>query len=98
MVDLKQGESFTFLGFEFRRILSFQRKSRPYNAPELKKRMALFEKLREIFQQHVSWPVELVIAKVNPVLRGWVNYFRVGHSSSCFTMIKEWVERKVGGI
>src|ERR1035438_7716510 len=26
MVDLKKGESFTFLGFEFRRVLSLQRK------------------------------------------------------------------------
>jgi recA bacterial DNA recombination protein/Group II intron, maturase-specific domain len=33
--------------------------------------------------------------KVNPVLRGWVNYFRIGHSSSCFTLVKEWVERKI---
>jgi RNA-directed DNA polymerase len=95
MVDLKQGESFTFLGFEFRRILSFQRKWRPYYAPKLKKRTALFEKLREIFRQHVSWPVETVIAKINPVLRGWVNYFRVGHSSICFGVVKRWVEEKV---
>jgi hypothetical protein len=36
-----------------------------------------------------------VIAKINPILRGWVNYFRVGHSSSCFSMVKQWVERKV---
>jgi len=95
MVDLKKGESFTFLGFQFRRILSFQRKWRPHYAPKLKKRTALFATLREIFQQYVSWPVEFVIAKINPVLRGWVNYFRVGHSSSCFTLVKEWVERKV---
>jgi hypothetical protein len=38
-------------------------------APKLKKRTALFERLREIFRQHVSWPVETVIAKTNPVLR-----------------------------
>jgi RNA-directed DNA polymerase len=95
MVDLKKGESFTFLGFEYRRILSLQRKWRPYYAPKLKKRTALFEKLREIFRQHVSWPVEIVIAKINPILRGWVNYFRVGHSSSCFSMVKRWVEKKV---
>jgi RNA-directed DNA polymerase len=95
MVDLKKGESFTFLGFQFRRILSFQRKWRPHYAPKLKKRTALFATLREIFQQYVSWPVEFVIAKINPVLRGWVNYFRVGHSSSCFTLVKQWVERKV---
>jgi len=95
MVDLKQGDSFTFLGFEYRRILSLRRKWRPYYAPKLKKRTALFEKLREIFRQHVSWPVETVIAKINPILRGWVNYFRVGHSSSCFSMVKRWVEKKV---
>jgi RNA-directed DNA polymerase len=95
MVDLKKGESFTFLGFEYRRVLSLQRKWRPYYAPKLKKRTALFERLREIFRQHVSWPVETVIAKINPVLRGWVNYFRVGHSSICFGVVKRWVEEKV---
>jgi RNA-directed DNA polymerase len=95
MVDLKMGESFTFLGFEYRRVLSLQRKWRPYYAPKLKKRTALFEKLREIFRTHVSWPVETVIAKINPVLRGWVNYFRVGHSSICFGVVKRWVEEKV---
>ena len=63
MVDLKKGESFTFLGFEYRRVRSLQRKWRPYYAPKLKKRIALFERLREIFRKHVSWPVETVIAK-----------------------------------
>ena len=95
VVDLKKGESFTFLGFEYRRVLSLQRKWRPYYAPKLKKRTALFENLREIFRKHVSWPVEKVIEKINPILRGWVNYFRVGHSSSCFYMVKRWVEKKV---
>jgi RNA-directed DNA polymerase len=95
MVDLKKGESFTFLGFEYRRVLSLQRKWRPHYAPKLKKRTALFEKLREVFRQHVSWPIEIVIAKINPILRGWVNYFRVGHSSICFGVVKRWVEEKV---
>src|SRR6202048_3075936 len=50
MVDLKQGESFTFLGFEFRRILSFQRKWRRYYWSKLEKRIALFDKLQEDFR------------------------------------------------
>jgi RNA-directed DNA polymerase len=95
MVDLKQGDSFTFLGFEYRRILSLKRKWRPYYAPKLKKRTALFEKLRDVFRQHVSWPVKKVIEKINPILRGWVNYFRVGHSSHCFGVVKHWVETKI---
>jgi RNA-directed DNA polymerase len=95
MVDLKKGESSTFLGFEYRRMLSFNQKWRPYYAPKLKKRTALYAKLREVFRQHVSWPVEIVIGKINPILRGWVNYFRVAHSSSCFSKVKQWVEKKV---
>jgi RNA-directed DNA polymerase len=36
-----------------------------------------------------------VIQLINPVLRGWVNYFAVGHSSECFRFIQDWVEKKV---
>jgi RNA-directed DNA polymerase len=41
MVDLRREESFTFLGFQYRRILSLRRKWRPHYAPTLKKRTAL---------------------------------------------------------
>ena len=36
-----------------------------------------------------------LIALINPVLRGWVNYFAVGHAGECFRYIKNWVEMKV---
>ena len=36
-----------------------------------------------------------MIDEINPVLRGWVNYFAVGHSSECFNFIQNWVEKKV---
>jgi RNA-directed DNA polymerase len=49
--------------------------------PRLKKRTALLAKLREIFRRYVSQPVGRVIELINPILRGWVNYFAVGHSS-----------------
>jgi len=51
IVDLANGGSFTFLGFEYRRILGRNRKWRPYYAPKLKKRTALLAKLKEIFRQ-----------------------------------------------
>jgi RNA-directed DNA polymerase len=95
MVDLAKGESFTFLSFEYRRILSRNGMWRPNYAPKLKKRTALFAKLREVFRRNVSQPVGKVIEEINPILRGWVNYFRVGHSTRCFSMVSHWVEEKV---
>ena len=38
---------------------------------------------------------DITIDLINPKLRGWVNYFRIGNSSACFTYIKDWVEKKV---
>jgi RNA-directed DNA polymerase len=93
-VDLSKGEKFSFLGFEFRRILSRNQKWRPHFAPKLKKRTALFAKLREIFRRYASQPIGRVIELINPILRGWVRYFAVGHSSRCFSMVKDWVEKK----
>ena len=95
MVDLAKGESFSFLGFEYRRIRSRKRVWRPYYAPKLKKRTELFAELRKIFRGSVSQPVGTVIERINPILRGWVNYFRIGDASRCFSMVKRWVEKKI---
>ena len=51
--------------------------------------------LKAVFRRYRSQPIERVINLINPVLRGWVNYFAVGHSSECFSFIKDWVEKKV---
>jgi RNA-directed DNA polymerase len=95
IVDLAKGDSFTFLGFEFRRILSFRGVWRPNYTPKLKTRTALLGKLRDVFRRFTSQPVGRVIELINPILRGWVNYFAVGHSSRCFSFVKDWVEKKI---
>jgi len=95
VVDLGKGESFGFLGFEFRRIRSLRGVWRPEYAPKLKKRTAVLQKLRDIFRRFQSQPVGRVVALINPILRGWVNYFAVGHSSRCFGFVRDWVEKKV---
>jgi len=95
LANLAKGDSFGFLGFEFRRILSLKGAWRPNYTPRLKKRTALLAKLRDVFRRYASQPVKRVINLINPILRGWVNYFAVGHSSRCFTFVKDWVDKKV---
>lgn len=95
IVDLTQGECFGFLGFDFRRVRSINGAWRPQYTPKLKKRTALLRKLKAIFERSRSQPVHGVIQQINPILRGWVNYFRVGHATRCFSYVRDWVEKKV---
>ena len=95
-VDLDRAESFGFLGFDFRRLRSMKRQVwRAHYTPKVKKRTALLRKLKDVFRRYQSQPVDRVVQLINPVLRGWVNYFAVGHSSECFSFIKDWVEKKI---
>ena len=95
IVDLSQGERFGFLGFDFRRVRSLRGVWRPQYTPKLKQRTALLRKLQDVFRRFQSQPVGRVIAVITPILRGWVNYFRIGHAARSFAYVRDWVERKV---
>jgi RNA-directed DNA polymerase len=95
IVDLSRGESFGFLGFDFRRVRSLRGRWRPQYTPQQKARTALLRELKEVFRRYRSQPVDRVIAEINPRLRGWVNYFRIGHASRCFALVRVWVERSI---
>ena len=94
-VDLAKGESFTFLGFNIRRAWTQRGKWGGACVPRIKARTKLLRRLKEVFRRRRSQPVERVIALINPILRGWTNYFRIGQSSRCFSHVKDWVEQKV---
>ena len=95
VVDLRAGGSFCFIGFEFREARTLKGKQGVVFAPTLRARTKLLGKLKEIFRRFQSQPVERVISLINPILRGWVNYFRIGTSSRRFGYIKDWVEKKI---
>ena len=94
-VDLSKEESFSFLGFDFRRVKTRRGKWGVRYAPRMKARTALLRKLKDIFRRFQSQPVDRVIDLINPILRGWVNYFGIGHASRCFGYVKDWVEKKI---
>ena len=95
VVDLSAGGVFSFLGFHFRRAITRNGKVGVLFMPTMKARKSLTQKLKVIFRRFQSQPISRVISIINPILRGWVNYFRVGMSSQCFGYVKDWVEKKV---
>ena len=54
--------------------------------------------LRGVLRPYYTPKLKKRTALINQVLGGWVNYFAVGHSSECFSFIKDWVERRLGAI
>jgi Group II intron, maturase-specific domain len=80
---------------ELRRVRSLRGCWRPQYTPKLTQRRALLGKLKERFRRYDSQPVGRVITGINPILRGWVNYFRIGSSGPCFAYVLNWVEKKV---
>jgi RNA-directed DNA polymerase len=96
-VDLRNKESFGFLGFDYRQLRSIKRGAwRAHYTPKLKKRTALLRTLETILRRSRSQPVQEIIQQINPILRGWVNYFAAGHASRCFTYIRDWRRRCAG--
>ena len=78
-----------------RRVLSRRRVWRARHTPKLKKRTELLRKLKEVFRRFWGQAVKRVVEVINPILRGWVQYFAIGDASRCFGFIKDWVEKKV---
>ena len=95
VVNLKEGGCFSFLGFDFR--LNRNRKGQTYvsKTPRKKKRKEIGEKVKAVLKANWNQPLREVIQAVNAVVRGWVNYFRIGNSTRTFNMVRYEVERKV---
>lgn len=90
-------ENFDFLGFNFRKRLN--PKTNKWFAlvrPCVKAQMTLKEKVRKITSVQVQKNLAEVIQEdINPVVRGWVNYFRIGHSSKVFNKIRCFVTNRL---
>ncbi len=96
MVNLRRGKgSFVFLGCTIRKKRSILRNPRAYYMhrwPSPKATKRLRDRVREITDKRASGAdVKQIIAKLNPVLRGWGNYFRTGTSSREFLKMDSFV-------
>jgi group II intron reverse transcriptase/maturase len=99
LVNLKEGqEGFDFLGFHHRKVLSW-RYGRYYlqRWPRAKAMKAIREKVRAIVgqRQRLDRSLQDVIGELNPLLRGWGNYFAVGNSSRKFEQVDDFVRERL---
>jgi RNA-directed DNA polymerase len=96
MVDTLNGDAFSFLGFDLRRV---SRRQGPGHfilmTPKKSARLAIKARIRDIIRQAGATPLKEVIARINQVLTGWVNYFRWGHASRAFSEVRDYVEMKI---
>ena len=98
VVNLLKGEAFGFLGFDLRRVRKSNKSKGGYfirMTPKQKARKAVKAKIRETIRRGGATPAKMLISQINAILTGWVNYFRVGHSSRAFSEVRDYVEMKV---
>jgi group II intron reverse transcriptase/maturase len=100
VVELGIGkEGFDFLGCHFRIVRShFKGRCYLFRWPSAKAMNAIRARIRALTQRR-RWTgmkdIREVIAVLNPVLRGWCNYFRTGNASAKLQALDRFVERRL---
>lgn len=101
VVDLRQGrEGLDFLGCHFRarmsgRLWEQRRVIRYYlhRWPSQRAMKRLREKIRDrTGSNRAGWDIRDIIVELNPILRGWGNYFRTGNAAIKFRQADRYVE------
>lgn len=96
VVNTLKGEAFGFLGFDLRRVKKRAKEGHYISiTPKKKARTAIKAEIREIIRTGGSVPLKDLIARINEIIAGWVEYFRVGNSSRAFSEVRDYVEMKV---
>ena len=81
-------DGFDFLGYHFERSRRWPRK---------KSQEKFRDAIRAKTGRTVGHGLSRVIANINPILRGWFNYFRHSHRRT-FRIVDGWVRRRLRGI
>ena len=93
-------ESFEFLGCRLKKYRSVRYPGRMYvqRWPSPRSMKRLRTRIRELTDARHSGvkDVRVLIARLNPVLRGWGNYFRTGNASLKFNQIDHYVRQRLG--
>ena len=100
IVELGLGKrGFVFLGCYLRIVLShFKRREYLFRWPSPRALNRIRSRVRELTNRR-RWAglrdIRQVIAELNPVLRGWGNYFRTGNASWHFQQVDRYVNQRL---
>jgi len=88
LVDATQRGGFDFLGYHFERGMKW---------PRRKSEQGLRAKVRPWTKRTSGRCLAAIIARINPILRGWWNYFRYGKRNT-FERLDHWVRGRLRNV
>ncbi|HEY9693425.1 MAG TPA: group II intron reverse transcriptase/maturase [Oculatellaceae cyanobacterium] len=90
-------EGFNFLGFNVRRYEVEDRRSKLklLIKPSKESVQKFRDNLKESWMKLVGFDADLVVKSLNPKIKGWGNYFRVGVSAETFYELDAWIYGRV---
>lgn len=99
IVELARGkEGFDFLGFHLHKVESWRWRGKFYlqRWPSTRAMSNIRAKVRALTDRRsTGLAISTVVERLNPVLRGWGNYFHGGNSARKFTQIDSYVHERL---
>jgi len=89
-------EGLDFLGWRIqRRRKRGTSKHYVYTYPARKSVTSVTTKVKTLCRQNINLPLEVLLHRLNSLLRGWTTYFRPGVSSATFSYLRAFTWRQV---
>jgi group II intron reverse transcriptase/maturase len=103
IVHVRHG--FEFLGYKIKqgkgyRLTAQRRRSRGnalnlYAVPREKSVARFRDQIRSLTRRKTPWTLQELIDQINPVIRGWGNYYCKAHVRLLFNRLDRWIERRI---
>jgi len=90
LIDARE-EAFDFLGFTFRYDQSpFSKKGKFWNVfPKAKSQQKIRQKINHKLKSIGHFPASMVVWELNPIIRGWMNYYKIDKVSYTQVALKD---------
>jgi RNA-directed DNA polymerase len=99
IVELTGGkQGFDFLGFHLRKVESWKWRGKFYlhRWPSARAMNSIRAKIRALTdRRYAGLALSVIVERLNPVIRGWGNYFRVANSARKFHQIDSYVHERL---